>query len=562
MSSLCDDRSHVFRAKGSTCLVSIFPSIAINLIAAVSATKPLPSATADIPEATGNEPLEQVPMDVQLSLDPTRDPQPPKAKGRRRPSQSKTSYQLAHPPPAVKHRQRLKIRPRILLQLQQISSNTRPTPVIDVLPHILFAPRLARRVPQIFQGKQGLGFDDLVFVRSQTQGPTQDGLFRGGEQAGSSDQDIIAAICNLKQGSRNGSTRTEIRFSNGTSWSAIALSSGAYELVSQKSGDSQSIARWVPKREAKREGGLNPQNPCKNSSQNFKFSLMDAGSRRHPVIANMSRQCIDIYDRYSIPLTPRSPHQNIDVESIDSAGCEDNAQADSAGCDEYCRAIIETDDELRTIIAITGIWVAFCEGWSPDFQYSTKQVISNGFSELSNRRRSTTAQPIDPATDEPHHPQLEPSDRWQYRPGVVRISSLSSVPSSPSLGSPKRRTVSSSATGFHDHYARRHPPSATGYQPSTPIPDISSDMEHEDPRSNQLTDAVLEEKLGVVEGVQVHDGRRVFVRANKVPRAAASLGNQSGQDVVSEATLVEHEGKGPSRLRRLIGRLRRTRTTH
>jgi hypothetical protein len=77
----------------------------------------------------------------------------------------KTSYQLAHPASHAHHRC-FKIRPKLLLQLQQVSHTPRPLPIFDVLPSTVFLPRLARKFPTIFRGKNGLGPNDLIIVTS------------------------------------------------------------------------------------------------------------------------------------------------------------------------------------------------------------------------------------------------------------------------------------------------------------------------------------------------------------------------------------------------------------
>lgn len=551
------DSSSVSQFEGPTCLMSSFPTLAMNFIAAVSATRPLQSESinVDAPEAVDVRSPMTVSTAPQTSKGPGRPPEPLQAtKSRRRSSQSKTSYHIAHPAPSSRHRQRFRIRPRTLLQLQRISNTSRPTPVFDVLPSVLFAPRLARRAPQIFQ-RQGLGLDDLVVVHSQTQEPTiaaQNRSAQGVADECPNDHVVIATICQLKQKNGNGQSRTELRFSHDSLWTANALRSGAYEFVCHQNGEARSIARWVPKRESHVGGSMNTQDSRRTNAQAFKFSLIDTTSRRHPVIANMNRQSIDIYDRYSIPSTPRSAYQPTDTESVYSTGMVDCAEAKFSECNEPHKTVIETDVHLRSLVTVTGIWVALCEEWSPNFMYGTKQVISNEISEVSNRRRSNTTNTASYTADEPHRQQLESTNGLRYRPGMVHTSSHSAVPSSPPLSSPMvstRRTVSSSAPGFYGDYSARHPSSETDHQPSTFLSDDGSDAKHGFSRSNQITTAISERKAGERVG------------ADKSSLADSYMGKGSGQDMISEATLVEEELKRPSRLKRVMGRLRRTRTT-
>ncbi|KAL8716896.1 MAG: hypothetical protein Q9225_005807 [Loekoesia sp. 1 TL-2023] len=486
-------------------------------------------------------------------------PELPKARSRRRSSQNKTSYQLAHPPPSIKNRQRLRIRPRTLLQLQQLLDTSRPLPVIDVLPSILFAPRLARKIPQIFQGKQGLGLDDLVFVRSQTQDPAiaaQDRLSEGIDETGSSDREVIAAICQSHPTVGNGQYRTEIRLGGDSTWTATALRSGAYEFVSYAHGQARSIARWVPKRDALTKDSM--------SAQRFKFSLINTSVRRHPVIANMSKRSIDIYDWYTIPSSPQDASRIADTESENSVALEDSPRIRVDQSDELSKTTIETDDNLRTIIAVTGIWVAFCEGWSPNFKYSTRQVISNGISELANRRKSNTIRPPSLTLERPHRQQqLKSTKEVRYRPGILHTSSLSSVPSVSSPGSPMispRRTVSSSVTGIGDHRSRIGTYFDNNRRPSLIVSDVASDGECGDATSSPMTETCIEPKAGLQYGII--ESRKTLRQRDKVSPMESFTRKESGQDLASEATLVEEVVKRPSRLRKVLGYLKRPKVTH
>ncbi|KAL8729408.1 MAG: hypothetical protein Q9181_005018 [Wetmoreana brouardii] len=374
--SVLIDSSSPSQAKDSACPFSSLPSMAMNFITAVSSTSTESQLSGNIGmfETSNTKVSEETTTLTRVETSSTSAPASPKARSRRRSWQSKTSYHLAHPPPSTTLRRRFKLRPRIILQLQQVSGTLRPIPVLDVFPSVLFAPRLARKAPSILQHKHGLGLDDLVIVQSPDRVPdiapqTESSGYRDGEKA--TGTTIIAAICRSHPTERNGQCRTEIRFNHDDTWTATALSNGAYEFVSNGYGETQSIARWLPKREAGKGESAG------KGVQNFKFSLIDAKSRRHPVIANMNRQSIDIYDRYSIPSSPQHSCRHTDagsIGSVESVEMEHNIDAKYGECDEPCRKVIETDDPLRTMIAITGIWVGFCEGWSPNFKYSTTQA--------------------------------------------------------------------------------------------------------------------------------------------------------------------------------------------
>ncbi|KAL8703082.1 MAG: hypothetical protein Q9201_003719 [Fulgogasparrea decipioides] len=425
----------------------------MNFITAVSSTSTESqlSDSNEVFETSDTKVSEETTTLTRLETSSTSAPTSPKARSRRRSWQSKTSYHLAHPPPSTTLRRRFKLRPRIILQLQQVSGTQRPIPVLDVFPSVLFAPRLARKAPSILQHKHGLGLDDLVIVQSQDRVPavaTQNESSEYEDGGKATETAIIAAICRSHPTERNGQCRTEIRFDHDATWTATALSNGAYEFVSNGCGETQSIARWVPKRETGKGGSAG------NRVQNFKFSLIDTKSRRHPVIANMNRHSIDVYDRYSIPSSPQHSYRHTDAESVESVEMEHSIDSKYGECDEPCRKAIETDEHLRTMIAITGIWVGFCEGWSPNFKYSTTQVISNGISELSNRRRSSAVTLTSQSIDAPCPQQLESEQRTQCRPDVLHTFSLPSIPSSASLSLPTatpRRMASTTTTLFGDY---------------------------------------------------------------------------------------------------------------
>ncbi|KAL9038984.1 MAG: hypothetical protein Q9180_002800 [Flavoplaca navasiana] len=504
--------------------------------------KPRASESCSPPSSMKTQITEEASASIPSTIGSVECSSPRNSGTRRRSSQSRTTYQLAHPPPSTRQRQRFRLRPRTLLQLQQISLASRPIPLFDVLPSILFAPRLAWRVPRILQNKQGLGLDDLVFVQSRPQASLSTSTERFPwtvEQDEKTDREIVAAICQSNSTERNGQRRTEIRFSHGSTWWATALQSGAYEFASHGQAGSKSIARWVPKRDDKKveETGMEP------SRSKFKFSLVDVKSRRHPVIANMSRQCIDIYDRYSIPCssqtTPRQddPASFQQVRSVDSRDLDDGESIDTA------KTVIETDDELRTMIAISGIWVACCERWVPNFQYSTKQVISNEISELSNLRRIDDRQPLNFCAGDGSQQGSSLVDGSWHRPGETHKSVLSPIDSSPSRDCPTaspRRTASTSTTivGDDDNHHSASFETEDGMVSMDPY-----DPNNGTPQMNRVADNVGK-PLG---------------RAERV-RSQGTFAHRVGERPSDAVTVVEGASKRPGAFRRVVSRLRRTRS--
>lgn len=287
---------------------------------------------------------------------------------------TKTSFQLAHPPPAIKHRQRFSIRPKVLLQLQQISGATRPIPVLDVLPSVVFAPKLARKFPSVFKGKDGLGADDLLVVTSQNynSAPLQKGKLEDiSEEDSWATREVVAAICQPKKREPNFENTIELCLNHGPVWEASPLPNGAYEFVSRDENGNRTVARWVPRRQLSRRRSHNGHGKLEMSyaeqQRKFTFSIINPTSRRHPVIATLYRSSIEISDRYPIPSDINTPPGSMFAQmpvSID--GPHTHFEESKI---PPTTTMIETDEYMRNLIAISGIFVAFQEGYSPNFQY-------------------------------------------------------------------------------------------------------------------------------------------------------------------------------------------------
>ena len=296
------------------------------------------------------------------------DPDKPEVSGMRSQSSSssspkqKTVFQLAHPPPTIKHKQRLHIRPKLLLQLHETSLTSRPVPVLDVLPSTVFATRIARRFPKIFRGKNGLGPDDLIIAHSPEYSAQQDGSESSGNESLDS-REVVAAICHPRKVVPGHGELDEMYFNDGSFWQALLMPNGVYQLTLYQ-GTTNLVARWVPRHSVARRQSLKAQGRAAAAlpdDERFTFSLINPASRRHPVIASMTRHSIDVPSEYSdpfgsAPLSPRSPG--------DDCIASDRASQPSG-------ATIPMTEDLRTLILVSGIWVAFREGFSPNFQYDS-----------------------------------------------------------------------------------------------------------------------------------------------------------------------------------------------
>ncbi|KAF5864693.1 hypothetical protein ETB97_006970 [Aspergillus alliaceus] len=290
---------------------------------------------------------------------------------RKHSSRPKISYQLAHPASHARHK-RLRLRPKLLLQLQRVSQTTRPLPVLDVLPSTVFLPRLSRKFPTIFRGKKRLGSNDLIVVTSdlyeRAGGDIADKYLSSDEEHGDH-QEVVATICQLLKEDVLSKGKAEICLKDGPVWEATPLPNGSYEFVANTENGIQ-ILRWVLRGARNRRVSAPPGTTPQADTKRFTFSVINPNTRRHPVIATMARNHLEVFDEYAIPNASGLPMSPTSAMSVISDDSEMDASLD--------KNVITTDDNLRTLIIITSIWVAFREGWSHNFTYDDSALTFNG----------------------------------------------------------------------------------------------------------------------------------------------------------------------------------------
>lgn len=403
-------------------------------------------------------------------------------------TRTKTAFRLCHPPPVRVHKQRLHIRPRVLLQLQRVSKASRPTPIFEVLPSVVFAPRLARHFPRTFQGKAGLGVDDLVIVTSENY---------EAQEPGSHDVDdlfddkwdtreIVAAICQpSKDDYPYGQGETEICMSHGQSWTASQRRNGTYEFVSTDDCGIRTVARWVPK-QPKSDRTASISSP--SEEKKFNFSILNPNSRRHAIIATLDHQTIEISDQYSHPSTSLSS-QDSSTPTTSFSSASEGLKTPSIGSSVTTRDPIEVDDALRTLITITGVWAAFREGFSPNFKYGepTQGLSTSPNLALGHRHRSLSLNANQLNTNQlaiPKSPSHSFSGAKRTRAGLQQTVSNSTVPlSSYPPFSPPQRSIST-GTAFLQRLSTRKSSTPQAIQLS-PVGDFEdSDTEKDTARAN------------------------------------------------------------------------------
>jgi hypothetical protein len=193
----------------------------------------------------------------------------------------------------------------------------------------------------------------------------------------------------------------------------------------------------------------------RDDTKRFTFSVIDPTTRRHPVIASMTKNQLEVFDEYSAVvrsgtgtgLTTPSSGMSVVSDMSDEEPTEANK--------------VTLDDGLRTLIIITGIWVAFREAWSQNFSYgdpvslpTAKSVVSPTSSRYNSPAPNENDPPIDRDDLSPMKESINGGKRCMSIPSVRRSNSVAPTDSGEAFGSLSKRSNSTGAT-FMDRAKRR-----------------------------------------------------------------------------------------------------------
>ena len=446
----------IYRASSTLCSLSHSMNYIANVLT-LALQSPKPTQVSETEDAlpSDNEPTSRIP-----SRDTTGDHRYVNVEdsGHRsvkpRVSRTKTVFKFAHPPPITKHQQRFHIRPKTLIQLQQTSNTPDTRLVFDVIPSTLYASHLAQRIPHHFSSRASHGVDDLAVISSYALDKPNlytQGMDDNHEDAGTEKQKIMASIHRSKNGNGNISEITEILISGVWLWKAIRLPSGIYEFTHMEQGHQQILARWVPRRkklQRERTGGPDNIEDPALEKKSFAFSILDPNARRHAVIAKLTPDSIDVADQYSIPPSLTSSSSNESSDAPATSGML------AGTAEEVAPSPVKVDEDLKTLIAITGLWVALCEDYSPVFTFSP-----NASEDSSHKHRSLSLNLSSNHHTSPIPLQSSP-DRKPIKPRLSIQHTVSSpnVPTTPTVGQTRnspRRTLSIGSAFMHGAKDRR-----------------------------------------------------------------------------------------------------------
>ena len=298
-------------------------------------------------------------LDTNSQAAPEREPTP-----KPRPSRTKTAYHLAAPPPS-NHINRIHsvVRPgrSLILQLQRLSASTRPLPSYDVIPALAFATKPKRKRPISLRT---LGLHDLVILSSEEYTDQDDDDENEDEDL--SHRTFIASISPITRKDReDDSVKALIEFPGGVVWEASQRANGSYEFMCRQENGEILVARWILRVSNSRRRSSQTMTPGREArsavqgEKKFQFSMINATTRRHPILATMAGQRIDINDQYSVST-------NIGSRPGSASGFSryDAISTHSYSDYEAEKVLVQTEEHIKTLIVVTGTWVTLREGFN------------------------------------------------------------------------------------------------------------------------------------------------------------------------------------------------------
>jgi hypothetical protein len=398
-------------------------------------------------------------------------------KPKKRGSRPKTTYNLAQPPPITGTRHKLHIRPKVLLQLHQVIPSKRPKPVYEVIPFSLLAPRSTRRLARTFNSKDKLCPTDLLIVKAAEYGNKDEDEKSDDERWGT--RDVIGIICPSKKGDKDPSDRTELLLDDGSSWEVTNMPNGGYEFSFTDDHGLNLKRRWIPKSaHARRVSTMSNSSqalgsPVLPDEKKFNFSTISASSRRHPVIASLSRTSIDVLESYTMPSATSPPTPSLPSLDLSTPLPTPASITEPTSFLDKDRLPVKTDDALRRFIVLSGIWVAFSENWSPAYSWSrniptayplsinstnprpaANRTVSMSF--IDSPRSTSPASTIDENRRTPRKLWRTGTQKLHSSASFSKFSSASS-PKTPAPASPvKTRSRRSNSTGNADLDLRKN----------------------------------------------------------------------------------------------------------
>ncbi|KAM0479034.1 hypothetical protein ACHAPX_005013 [Trichoderma viride] len=322
-------------------------------------------------------------------------------KKRKRGPRKSAKYALAFPAPQLRTKQRafFHIRPRVLLQLQELGEK-RAIPAFDVVPSSLIAgtliiPALTKLYPRMFYAKPHLGQNDLLLVRSEDYGVPHshhhphlhhhhDNTDNNSHNKNLDHQDVLAVVSTTSD-----DDYVEIVFQDGSTWTSSRMANGSYEFNHVNEQGENIKARWVKRSLMSPRaswGSANtattaPSSPTTPTAPDSRwtFSIIDPSTRRHPIQGILNSTSLEVFDTYNTMSTSSGIYPPTRGFGSDMSGI---SEEDTTSITDE-RTTLEVSEYNKTLMMATATWVSLRQrGWpasaTPKIPRVVSQRVSSG----------------------------------------------------------------------------------------------------------------------------------------------------------------------------------------
>ncbi|RFU81561.1 hypothetical protein TARUN_655 [Trichoderma arundinaceum] len=320
-------------------------------------------------------------------------------KRRKRGPRKAARFALAFPAPQLRTKQRafFQIRPRVLLQLQELGEK-RAIPAFDVVPSSLIAgtliiPALAKSFPRMFYAKPHLGQNDLLLVRSEDYGPPHNHHHHlphhhhhntDNNSSSLDHKDVLAVVSTSSD-----DDCVDIVFQDGSTWVSSRMANGSYEFNHTNDQGETLKARWVKRSlispraswGSANTASTTPSSPTSPSppDSRWTFSVIDPSTRRHPIQGILNSTSLEIFDTYNTMSTSSGIYPPTRPFGSDMSGI---SEEDATSITDE-RTTMEVTEYNKTLMLATAIWISLRQrGWpasaTPKISRVVSQCVSSG----------------------------------------------------------------------------------------------------------------------------------------------------------------------------------------
>ncbi|GIC90992.1 uncharacterized protein Aud_007430 [Aspergillus udagawae] len=269
-------------------------------------------------------------------------------------------FPLAHPPP--KPTQRLRLTPKLLLQIQHLSpTSTRPLPVLEAWQPSRFAARPCANLPKLHAG-------DIYITQSEAytslSGDNHNHNLASGSDSEASHEAVVGVIYQAhaqkakseKEGPAPAQAQAEVHFPLGAGrWTASATTGGGYRFQA-RDGNGEYVLEWrrreTGKRGRKRSTSFSSSttDPAPGGdSVRFVLGLVDVKTQRGARVASLTKKGFEVGCWERLPL-----------EGLrECVGLGLGSSTDES--EELWEGQFRT--AVYTMVLTMGVWVASQEGW-------------------------------------------------------------------------------------------------------------------------------------------------------------------------------------------------------